>query len=83
MSADGAAGAVPRGADGAATPERGTGPGAVDTTGSARPIRALLLLAAGACAACALVYELALIGIWFTEKRRKNEAPEAESTPAG
>ena len=30
-----------------------------------------------------LLYELALIGIWFTEKRRKNEAPEAESTPAG
>lgn len=30
-----------------------------------------------------LLYELALIGIWFTEKRRKNEAPEAGSTPAG
>jgi sec-independent protein translocase protein TatC len=29
-----------------------------------------------------LLYELALIGIWFTEKRRKNEAPEAGSTPA-
>ncbi|MDO9409437.1 polyamine aminopropyltransferase [Patulibacter sp.] len=30
---------------------------------AARPIRALLLLAAGACAACALVYELALIAL--------------------
>jgi sec-independent protein translocase protein TatC len=30
-----------------------------------------------------LLYELALIGIWFTEKRRKNEAPETGSTPAG
>lgn len=29
-----------------------------------------------------LLYELALIGIWFTEKRRKNEAPEAGSTAA-
>ncbi len=29
-----------------------------------------------------LLYELALIGIWFTERRRKSEAPEAESSQA-
>ncbi|CAB4906902.1 unannotated protein [freshwater metagenome] len=63
MSADGAAGAVPRGTDGGATSDPGTGTGAVDAGGSARSVRALLLLAAGACAACALVYELALIAL--------------------
>ncbi|WP_349239891.1 polyamine aminopropyltransferase [Patulibacter sp. SYSU D01012] len=31
--------------------------------GGRRPLRALLLLAAGACAACALVYELALVAL--------------------
>jgi spermidine synthase len=53
VSADGAAGAVP-GRSEDTEPTGGV---------SARPVRALLLLAAGACAACALVYELALIAL--------------------
>lgn len=78
MSADGAPGAVPpagagggrSSAVGAPLPSDGASPGPgtatdVDDGSSAtgRPIRALLLLAAGACAACALVYELALIAL--------------------
>ena len=55
MSADGAAGAVAAEDE---TPGEGGRSG-----GGARSVRALLLLAAGACAACALVYELALIAL--------------------
>jgi spermidine synthase len=57
VSADGAAGAV------AAEDEAPGGDRPPETDGGARPVRALLLLAAGACAACALVYELALIAL--------------------
>jgi spermidine synthase len=58
VSADGAAGAVPHGPAG-----DGTGPDPKPTPAAGRSVRALLLLAAGACAACALVYELALIAL--------------------
>ena len=79
MTADGAAGAVPVGPGGVgptgATPgsvghdaTASGGPSAAppgdETVGTGgRGLRALLLLAAGACAACALVYELALIAL--------------------
>jgi spermidine synthase len=78
VSADGAAGAVGAGSTAGATPAgaasgpevAGSGDAAPDpgigrTTGTAGPrgLRPLLLLAAGACAACALVYELALIAL--------------------
>jgi spermidine synthase len=77
VSADGAPGAVPAGsaagevpvgstADatpaGAATDPPGLEAGPATTAGP-RGLRPLLLLAAGACAACALVYELALIAL--------------------
>jgi spermidine synthase len=57
VSADGAAGAADAGT-GAARDEDRSG-----AAGGTRAVRALLLLAAGACAACALVYELALIAL--------------------
>lgn len=79
MSADGARGAVgiETGAAGGSGPVGPTdrsggaghptgadaGPGAGGAAAGPRSVRALLLVTAGACAACALVYELALIAL--------------------
>lgn len=60
MSADGAPGPPPGAAGGGGS---GVAPDAEHAASGPRAVRALLLLAAGACAACALVYELALIAL--------------------